>query len=73
MKKFATEIYEAVKLKELKEPFSAADVRRACPGWAYGTYSTFLWKHMVGNSKTTELFEQVGQGLYRTLPNQSQT
>jgi hypothetical protein len=68
MKEFASEIYAAVKAGKLKEPFGAADVRQACPGWADPTYNIFLPKHRVGNpGRTTELFEQVGPGKYRTI------
>jgi len=66
MKRLATQIYKAVKEGRLVEPFSPKDVRTACPGWAYNTYSTFLSKHKLGNPTDTELFEQV-EGLYRTL------
>lgn len=70
MKDFASEIYAAVRKGQLKEPFGPADVKRACPGWAERTYSVFLPKHRVGNpSGTTELFEQLPSGLYRTLKN----
>jgi hypothetical protein len=68
MKDFASEIYAAVKSGRLKEPFGPNDVRRACPGWADRTYSNFLPKHRVGNpSKTSELFEQIASGRFRTL------
>jgi hypothetical protein len=68
MKRFASEIYEQVKKGRLVEPFSAAAVKRTCPGWSDSTYHVFLPKHRVGNpGGNTELFEQVGAGLYRTL------
>ena len=68
MKGFATQIYEAVRDRRLKEPFGPEDVKRACPGWAQHTYTNFLPKHAVGNpSKTTELFQRIGPGEYRTL------
>lgn len=67
MKRLATQIYESVREGKLVEPFSPKDVRTVCPDWAYKTYSTFLAKHKLGNTKETELFEQVGPGLYRTL------
>jgi hypothetical protein len=68
MKAVATQIYSAVRSRRLKEPFGADDVKRACPGWAERTYTNFLSKHAVGNpSKTTELFERIGPGQYRTL------
>jgi hypothetical protein len=69
MRDFATEIYDAVRNRRLKEPFGPNDVRRACPGWAQRTYTVFLSKHAVGNpSKTTELFQRIGPGQYRTVP-----
>jgi hypothetical protein len=67
MKEFASQIYAAVFAGHLEEPFRAEDVRLACPGWAYSTYSTFLAKHAVGNpGKATELFRRVSLGRYRT-------
>jgi hypothetical protein len=70
MKDFASQIYDAVVQGKLKEPFGPSDVREACPGWNDRTYSVFLPKHRVGNpGGETELFEQVGEGLYRTLPS----
>lgn len=69
MKDFASQIYSAVRSRRLKEPFGPDDVKRACPGWAERTYMNFLSKHAVGNpSKTTELFQRVVPGQYRTLP-----
>jgi hypothetical protein len=70
VKSFAAQIYSAVEKQRLKEPFGPDDVKRACPGWAKRTYTNFMSKHAVGNpSKTTELFERIGRGRYRTLPN----
>lgn len=69
MKDFSSQIYAAVEKGRLKEPFGPSDVKRACPGWAERTYTNFLSKHRVGNpSKTTELFEQVASGQFRTIP-----
>jgi hypothetical protein len=66
MKKFATEIYTAVKSGRLEQPLNATMLRDACPGWVTRTYSVFPAKqHTVGNGKTTELFVRVGRGLYR--------
>jgi hypothetical protein len=65
MKTFASQIYGAVKSKRLSQPFNAAMVKRACPGWANKTYNVFLSKHAVGNGATTELFVRVAAGLYR--------
>lgn len=61
-------IVKAVDSGSLSEPFRAADVKAACPGFADGTYSTFLPKHRKGNPKAKpELFERVARGLYRQL------
>ena len=65
MKDFASQIYAAVKAGNLAEPFNAAMAKKACPGWADGTYHTFFGKHAVGNGSTTELFVRVGRGSYR--------
>ncbi|SLM46797.1 protein of unknown function [Nitrospira japonica] len=68
MKRLASEIYDAVKLGKLLEPFTAQDVKKACPGWAVATYGTFLPKHRVGNpGGNTALFRQVGSALYECL------
>ncbi len=64
MKEFASQIYAAVRSGRLAQPFNAAMVKRACPGWAEKTYTVFLSKHTVGNGTTTELFVRVGLGLY---------
>jgi hypothetical protein len=72
MKQFASEIYTAVKAGRLTEPFGPYDVKQACPGWADRTYANFLSKHRVGNpSHTSELFEQVGPGQFRTTKRPS--
>ena len=65
MKEFASQIYQAVKSGRLVEPFNAASLKDACPGWADHTYPTFLGKHSVGNGTTTELFVRVRRGWYR--------
>jgi hypothetical protein len=65
MKAFASEIYAAVRSGRLSEPFTAAMVKRGCPGWADRTYPVFLAKHAVGNGQTTELFVRVAPGSYR--------
>ena len=38
MKTFASQIYAAVHSGRLTQPFNAAMVRKACPGWAERTY-----------------------------------
>jgi len=65
VKEFGSEIYDAVRTGELTQPFDAAMVKRACPGWADQTYYTFLGKHAAGNGHTTELFIRVKRGFYR--------
>jgi hypothetical protein len=65
MKSFASEIYAAVRSGRLREPFTAATVKQACPGWADRTYHVFLSKHAEGNGTTTELFVRVARGAYR--------
>lgn len=65
MKAFASQIYAAVRSSRLKEPFDAAMVKRACPGWAELTYRTFLSKHAAGNpGGNTVLFVRVKPGYY---------
>jgi hypothetical protein len=65
MKEFGSQIFRAVRVGRLSQPFNAEMVKRACPGWANKTYHTFLGKHAIGNRNTTELFVRVGRGLYR--------
>lgn len=66
MKAFATEIYEAVRVGRLLQPFDANAVKRACPGWADRTCHVFLGKHAKGNpGGNTELFLRMAPGLYR--------
>ena len=66
MKAFATEICAAVQAGKLAEPFNAAMAKKACPGWADGTYNNFFRKHAVGNGRNqTELFVRVSKGFYR--------
>lgn len=67
MKELAQDIYNAVAIGRLKEPFRAGDIAPACPGWAKRTPWTFLPKHRVDNpDEQTELFEQLPDGSYRT-------
>jgi hypothetical protein len=65
LRKFATQVYEAVKAGKLAEPFDATMVRRACPGWSEKSYGVLLSKHAVGNGANTELFARVRPGYYR--------
>jgi hypothetical protein len=61
-------IVAAVKTGRLREPFSKAEFRTACPGLGNGTYNAFLWKHRQGNTgDTSELFDLVSSGRFRCL------
>jgi hypothetical protein len=65
LKDFASQIYAAVKSGRLQEPFNAAAVKAACPGWADATYRRFLLKHAEGNGTQTELFVRAARDSYR--------
>jgi hypothetical protein len=66
MKEMAAEIHAAVRSGKLAQPFNAAMVRAACPGWATHTYFTFLGKRAVGNpGHETEHFVRVARGWYK--------
>lgn len=65
MKELALQIYGAVRSGRLTEPFTAATVKSACPGWAQRTYPVFIPKHREGNGRTTELFIRVAPGSYK--------
>ena len=66
--RFMKDIREAVRSGRLKEQFRASDVRIACPGWAYNTYSNFLPKHREGNPQgCTEYFIRHPDGSYSLL------
>jgi len=68
MRRLANDIRRAVARGDLPESFRAADVRRACPGWADHTYGVFLPKHRQGNpGGETELFHQNPDGSYSLL------
>lgn len=61
-------IVRAVKIGWLSEPFSSEDFKQACPGFAPGTYRTFLAKHAKGNpGGNSELFVRVALGRYRCI------
>jgi hypothetical protein len=61
-------IVDAVARGVLREPFTKGDFRKACPGFAEGTYNAFLDKHAQGNrGGTSELFERVRPGQFRLL------
>jgi len=66
------EVYKAIvaamKSGKLREPFSKEDFERQCPGFGYGTYNAFLWKHRKGNpGGASELFEMVSSGKFVVL------
>ena len=62
------DIVNAVRSGKLKEPFSANDVKNACPGYSPNTYHTFLPKHRKGNpGGNSELFERIEPGKYKLL------
>jgi len=61
-------IVNAVKAAKLKEPFSKADFKKACPGFGLGTYNAFLDKHTVGNpGGNSELFARTSPGLFKCV------
>ncbi len=69
MKRFASDIYRAVRSGRLKESFNAEMVRQACPGWGDRAYDTFLQKHEVNNrGGHSRLFKRTSRGFYKTLP-----
>jgi hypothetical protein len=51
VKEFASQIYAAVSSRNLAERFNAIMLKKASPGWADHTYSTFPWNHRVGNGQ----------------------
>lgn len=63
-----SKIIDAIKSGDLKEPFASKDFCGACPGFAQGTYKTFLGKHRVGNpGHNSELFKRVGVGRFKLM------
>ncbi len=59
-------IVEAIRTGKLKEPFTSDDFRKACRGFAEGTYKVFLNKHRVGNpGGNSELFLRVVSGKFK--------
>ena len=68
MSQFVNDIRRAIQQGILPIRFRAADVRSACPGWAYNTYSVFLPKHRLGNpGGNVTYFRQQRNGSYRLL------
>jgi len=61
-------IVSAINSGTLIEPFTTDDFRKTCPGFATGTYNTFLHKHSLANpGGNSELFERVSPGKFRCL------
>ena len=59
-------IVTSVKSGDLKEPFGSNEFKKACPGFAEGTYKVFLNKHRKGNpGGNSELFIRVSPGKFR--------
>lgn len=67
MNAFEKQICAAVESGILNEPFNAAMIKTACPGWEDKAYHIVLSEHTVGNGCTSELFERVSFGLYRLI------
>ena len=68
MSHFVKDIRKARRKGRLPEHFRAADVKKACPGWTGGTYSTFLPKHRLGNpGGNTAYFLWHEPGLYSLI------
>lgn len=66
--RFVEDIRKAVRTGRLKEPFRAANVKAACPGWNPRTYSNFLPKHRKGNpGGYKEYFLQHPNGRYSLI------
>lgn len=60
----------AVNAGQIVEPFSAAEFRVKCPGFAEGTYRAFLWKHSGGGesaAKDSVLLERVLPGRFKLV------
>ena len=69
MSRFVEDILRARRKGQLPERFRAADLKKACPGWADPTYSVFLPKHRLGNpGGYTAYFRQHADGSYSLLP-----
>jgi len=61
-------IVKAVRTGKLKEPFTNNDFRKACPGFADGTYNVFLNKHRIGNpGGNSELFKRISPGIFELV------
>ena len=73
MKELGKKVCEAVESGTLVQPFNAAMIRAACPGWSDRTYHVFLAEHTAATGNTNELFERVSFGLYRLYRPCSET
>lgn len=76
MRKLEKEICAIVEEDTLSEPFNAAMMKEACPGWDDGDYQRCIAEHAVGNGMKPELFERVSFGLYcliRPAPSEKTT
>jgi hypothetical protein len=64
-------LVEAVAEGRLAEPFGSTDFKRACPGFAEGTYRAFLWKHSGGGGDVpgadAVLLERAAPGKFRLV------
>ena len=61
-------IQKAVKNGKLKQPFTAADVKKACKGYDDVTYSSHLVHHRKKNPiKASELYERDSKGKFRLI------
>ncbi|MGB9416442.1 MAG: hypothetical protein WCB58_09000 [Acidobacteriaceae bacterium] len=67
MKALEKQIRAAIESGILNEPFNAAMIREACPGWEDKTYHIVLSEHAAGNGCSSEWFERVSFGLYRLI------
>lgn len=73
MKAFEKQIRAAIESGILDEPFNAAMIREACPGWEDKTYHIVLSEHAAGNGCSSEWFERVSFGLYRLIRPSEET
>ena len=61
-------VREAVEKGVLKEPFTAENVKEACPGFADKTYKSFLVHHRKGNPiNLPEYFERNAEGKFSLI------
>ena len=65
MKSLEKQVQEAIEDGTLSEPFNAAMIKAACPGWEDRTYHLFLVDYVVGVGCKTELLERVSFDMFR--------